>query len=387
MSDTPSVVVLGGGVIGLSAAWELARRGARVQVWDPRPGDGASHAAGGMLAPVSEASYDELDLLGLLLESHRRWPEFAARLHEASGIDPDLHETGSLHVGWDLDDSREMRRTADLLASYDLPHRRLTSRELRAAAPAIAPGARSGLQVDSDLWVDNRRVVQGLLMALSRSGVRLVARQGAPVVEDGRVVGVRTCDEGAPFEERCDEVVLAAGHESGRVPGVEDLVHLPVRAVKGQILRMTGAQGLLDRTVRGTVHGDRVYLIPRGHGELAIGATSEELDDIHVTGRGVLELLRAAITLMPEIGELALADSVARLRPGTSDNGPLLGRVATPGLVVATGHFRHGFLLTTATADVVADLVLDGTTHVEAALPFAADRFDQHDHHREELLP
>ncbi|AKT50262.1 glycine oxidase ThiO [Arsenicicoccus sp. oral taxon 190] len=371
----PHVIVLGGGVVGLACAWELARRGSTVELWDPTPGQGASHAAGGMLAPVSEASYDEQELLGLLLDSHRLWPDFAARLGSASGIDPELQQTGALHVGLDLDDARQVWRAAELLDRYDLPYSRLSTRELRRLSPALAPGARTALLVESDLSVDNRLVVQGLLTACLRAGVSLVPRRGAPLVVDGRVVGVGASDHGNPQESRGDAVVLAAGHESARVPGVADLLTLPIRPVKGQILRLAGAQGLLGHTVRGTVHGDHVYLIPRSTGELVVGATSEELDDTHVTGRGLLDLLRAATALLPEVGELRLLDAVARLRPGTPDNAPLLGLATTPGLVVATGHFRHGMLLTPVTAQVVAELVLDGATSVAAARPFTPDRF------------
>ncbi|WP_289032791.1 glycine oxidase ThiO [uncultured Arsenicicoccus sp.] len=374
-SPGPRVVVLGGGVVGLACAWSLARRGADVELWDPAPGQGASHAAGGMLAPVSEATYEEEDLLALALASHARWPDFAARLEAGSDISPDLHTEGALHVGMDLDDAREVWRTADLLERYSLPYQRLSSRELRWVAPALAPGARTALLVESDLWVDNRFVVQGLLAASARAGVELVPRRGGLVLEDGRVVGVTSCDHGPPLESRCDTVVLASGVDSGGVPGVAELVHLPLRPVKGQILRMSGARGLLGHTVRGTVHGDHVYLIPRATGELVIGATSEELGDTQVTGRGLLELLRAATTLLPEVGELTLVDAVARLRPGTPDNGPLLGRVGTPGLVVATGHFRHGMLLAPVTADLVTELVLDGATDIAEAAPFAATRY------------
>ncbi|MCH8612030.1 glycine oxidase ThiO [Arsenicicoccus dermatophilus] len=371
MSHPTDVVVLGGGVIGLSCALEIRRRGASVQLWDPAPGQGASHAAGGMLAPVSEASYDELDLLELLLESHSRWPGFAQRLAESSGVDPDLQTQGSLHVGLTLDDAREVWRTQALLESYDLSVARLSTRELRRLAPALAPGSRTALVVESDLAVDNRRVVLGLLAACERAGVSLVRRAGEPLVADGAVMGV-VAEDGAPT--RCDTVVLATGAAAGRCAALSGLLPLPVRPVKGQILRMAGASGLLDQTVRGTVHGDHVYLIPRGHGELAIGATSEELDDTRVTGRGLLELLRAATTLLPEVGELTLVDAVARLRPGTPDNGPLLGG-DVPGLVVAAGHYRHGMLLAPVTAEVVADLTLDRRTEVAAAEPFTPARF------------
>jgi glycine oxidase len=379
------IAVIGGGVIGLSIAWTLAQDGFAVEIHDDRPGLGASHAAAGMLAPISEASYEEPELLALGLASLRAWPEFAARLTHASGIDVGLRQEGSLLVGFDMDDTAGLARIADLLTRHDLQYDRLTSREAKALEPALSPRTRSALHVPGDHSVDNRLVVRALLTAAERSGVRFHRQRVGLVTVDGRAVGVRRADVDEPDHltapvHKADLVVLAAGDASADVPGLPDDARPPVRPVKGQILRLGGAAGLLGRTVRATVHGEHVYLVPRRHGELVVGATSEEVGaDLTVTAGAVHQLLRTAIEVVPEVAELELVEALARCRPGTPDNGPLIGPSTLPGLLVATGHYRGGFLLAPATGDaihrLISDLPVSGLVE-----PFAPQRFSRSAH-------
>jgi len=384
------VAVIGGGVIGLSIAWTLAQDGCAVAVYDDHPGLGASHAAAGMLAPVSEASFEEPELLALGLASLQAWPEFATRLTHASGLDVGLTAEGSLLVGFDMDDTVGLARIADLLTRHDLPYDRLTSREAHTLEPALSPRARSALHVPGDPSVDNRLVVRALLTAAERAGVRFHRQRVGPVIVDGRAVGVREVNVGVDLDEpdrpttpvhRADLVVLAAGAGSAHVPGLPDYARPPVRPVKGQILRLGGAAGLLGRTIRATVHGEHVYLVPRSHGELVVGATSEEVGvDLTVTAGAVHQLLHTAIEVVPEVAELELVETLARCRPGTPDNGPVIGSSLLPGLLVATGHFRSGVLLAPATSDaihrLVSDLPVPGVVR-----PFAARRFSGSAHH------
>ncbi len=384
------IAVIGGGVIGLSIAWTLAQDGCAVEVHDDLPGMGASHVAAGMLAPVSEVAYEEPELLAFGLASLQAWPEFAARLTQASGMDVELREEGSLLVGFDTDDAIALARVADLLTRHELTYHRLSSREARAVEPALSPRARTALHVPGDHSVDNRQVVQALLAAAERSGVRFHRQRVGLVTVDGRAVGVRRIDAGAvgngdPGQlntatapvHNADVVILAAGFGSAQVPGLPDCARPPVRPVKGQILRLGGAAGLLERTVRATVHGEHVYLVPRDNGELVVGATSEEVGaDLTVTAGGVHRLLRTAIEVVPEVAELELVEALARCRPGTPDNGPLIGFTALPGLLVATGHFRGGVLLAPATGDAMLRLAR-GLPAPGIIEPFAPQRFSR----------
>ena len=256
-------------------------------------------------------------------------------------------------------------RIADLLTRHGLKHHRLSSRQAHALEPALSPRARCALDIPGDTSVDNRMVVRALLTAADRAGVRFHRQRVGVVIADGRAVGVRRVDGGQSdlppaSVHQADLVLLAAGAGSAQVPGLPDDPRSPVRPVKGQILRLGGSAGLLGRTVRATVHGAHVHLVPRSHDELVVGATSEEVGaDLTVTAGAVHQLLRTAIEVVPEVAELDLVEALTRCRPGTPDNGPLIGPSSLPGLLVTTGHFRSGVLLAPATSDAIHRLVLD----------------------------
>ncbi|MEV4178850.1 FAD-dependent oxidoreductase [Nonomuraea sp. NPDC049709] len=372
-------VIVGGGVVGLSVAWRMARAGRQVTVVDPAPGTGASHAAAGMLAPVSEVTYTEAPLLRLGMASLRRWPAFAAELSADAGLDEatgpgaeqgpnrpgegqglnrpgagrglDLRSDGTLDVAFGADDLAALDELAAFMDKLGLPVERLTGRECRRLEPMLAPSVRGGLLAAGDAWVDPRRVTAALLAALERRGVPLVRARATGLLreggrEGGAVTGVRL--DGDPAELRAERVVVAAGAWSA------ELAEVPVRPVKGQIMRLRSPQPLLGRCVRGTVHGSYVYLVPRGDGELVVGATQEELGfDTRVTAGGLYELLRDARELVPGVTELEVADVVAGLRPGTPDNLPVIGPSGTPGLAFATGHHRGGVLLAPLTTAIL----------------------------------
>ncbi|HZH21023.1 MAG TPA: glycine oxidase ThiO [Geodermatophilus sp.] len=364
------VAVAGGGLIGLATAWRAAQRGLSVTVVDDSPGTGASAAAAGMLAPVTEAGYREEALLRLGLASVQRWPAFAADVEAASGTPVGLRTAGTLVVGFDEDDVRELTALHAFQTELGLAAERLTPRESRRREPSLTPRVRGGLLVAGDHSVDGRALHAALLRAAEDTGVRLVRdRVTALRVDGGRAAGLETAGGASVV---AGSVVLALGAHSGRLPGVPPL---PVRPVKGQILRLAGATDLLEGTVRALVRGRQVYLVPYAGDRLIVGATTEERGfDPTVTAGGVHDLLHDAIDVVPGISELELVETLARWRPGTPDNAPLLGPGPLPGLVLATGHHRNGVLLTPVTAEVTAELLATGTLP-ELAAPFTADRF------------
>ncbi|MDP9396396.1 MAG: glycine oxidase ThiO [Actinomycetota bacterium] len=368
------VVVVGAGLIGLAVAWRAACTGLSVVVVDPTPGTGASQAAAGMLAPVAEASYGEESLLELSRASLLRYPAFVEDVERASGQQVGLRTAGTVVVGFDADDVHALDELHRFQCELGLDVERLGARDCRRVEPALTPRLRSGLRVRGDHSVDGRALHAALLVAGERQGVHLVAqRVRALRVADGRVTGVELAD-GA--ELAADTVVVAAGAWSAQLPGLPAGA-LPVRPVKGQILRLRGdaREPLLTGTVRALVRGRHVYLVPYGRDGLIVGATVEEMGfDATVTAGAVFELLRDAIEVVPGVAELELVETLARWRPGTPDNAPLLGPTGVPGLVAATGHHRNGVLLTPVTADVIASLLVTGAP-AELAAPFAPDRF------------
>ncbi len=364
------VLVAGAGVIGLAVAWRAALGGLSVAVVDDAPGAGASRAAAGMLAPVTEATYGEEGLLGLARASLARYPSFVAELEEATGLPVGLRTAGTLLVGFDADDLAAVAELHAYQRELGLDAERLTPRECRRLEPGLSTRVRGGLRVAGDHLVDPRAMHAALRVAAERAGARLVpSRADALLVEDGRATGLVLAGE--PL--RAATVVLALGAHSGRLPGLPPAA-VAVRPVKGQILQLRGTP-VLEGTVRALVRGRKVYLVPYGGDRLVVGATVEELGfDDRVTAGAVLDLLRDACEVVPGVSELELVETLARFRPGTPDNAPLLGPCALPGLVLATGHHRNGVLLTPVTADAVAQLLLSGALP-EVAAPFTAGRF------------
>jgi len=372
------VVVIGAGTIGLAAAWRMAARGMTVAVVDPEPGRGASWAAAGMLAPVSEVHHGEEPLLALALESARRWPAFAAELGAAVGRPIGYRTEGTLVVAVDDGDKAWAEDLYRFQRELGLDVQWLTGRRARQLEPAIAPGVRGAIWAPGDHQVDNRLLVGALLHAAVAAGV-VVHRERAVRLEcsAGAVSGVGLSG-GTTLH--ATTVVLAAGSWSGQLEGLPPGAAPAVRPVKGQIVRLLPCERapVLTRTVRGMVQGSSVYVVARHDGSVVVGATVEERGfDTTVTAGAVYELLRDAHRVVPGVTEMVLGEVTVGLRPGTPDNAPIVGRApvqGVDGLVVATGHYRQGILLTPLTADAVTAVVCGDEPPAEMT-PFGPGRF------------
>jgi glycine oxidase len=375
-SVSADVVVAGGGVIGTAIAWRAAAAGLGVVVVDPECGNAASLVAAGMLAPVSESLFGEEALLRLNLLAVRRFPAFAAELEEATGHITGLRREGTLAVAYDPDDQAALTRLTAFRRSAGLDAEELDNRACRRLEPFLAPGVRGGVLFAGDWSVDNRRYAAALREATRAAGVWTVRDSVAEVLADGgRVAGVRLAGGDTIGAEA---VVVAAGCWSGGIAGLPDGLPGVVRPVKGQLLRLRlpgGMSPVLTRTVRALVRGTDVYLVPRADGEMIVGATSEERGpDQTVTAGAVHDLLRDALSVLPVTSELILAETCAGLRPGTPDNGPVVGAAGPDGLLLATGHYRNGILMSAATADA-AVAYLTGRLPAPEWEPFSPRRF------------
>jgi glycine oxidase len=349
------VLVVGGGVIGLSCAWQLAREGHDVTLVAPDPGhDGAGWVAGGMLAPVAEAQFGEASLTRLLLHAAGCWKEFATTLEDESGTPVGYDESGTLTVALGASDRAALH---DLLAyqhSLGLTADRRSASECRALVPALSPAVRGGIEVPGDHRVDNRALLTALLAACRAQQVHVIEGTVTAVSAGPAVV----LSDGSRVDS--DIVLLAAGVGTPHLGGLEQAGLPEIRPVKGHILRMGPTENSphLPRTVRGLVHGRSVYLVPRPDGTVVVGATMEERgDDTSVQAGAVHQLLSDARAVVPGLDEMRLMEASAGLRPSTADNRPCVGWTGLPGVAVACGHFRNGILLAPLTAQAVVALV------------------------------
>lgn len=320
------VDVLGAGIVGLTVADELGRRGHDVVVVDRDPAGGATYAAAGMLSPGAEVWHGEEEILRLGLASLALWPALAERLGVA------LRRTGTLLVGYDGGDLQQVERQVALLGRHGHEARLLGRAGVRATEPALARVAGGALLPD-EASVDPRAVCAALL---DRVALREAPRPDAAVT------------------------VVATG---ARLPAPWTGL---VSGVRGEVLRLR-SDDPPRRTVRGWVGGEAVYLVPRGDGRVVLGATSEAHSAPPVlTGGGALRLLASARALWPALDRAELVEGTARDRPATADGLPLIGPSGVEGVVLAAGHYRHGVLLAPLTARLVADHLETG--HVDPAV-------------------
>ncbi|GAB3130069.1 glycine oxidase ThiO [Tsukamurella serpentis] len=333
------VSVVGGGTVGLSVAWSLARRGAAVTVFDPEPGCGASWVAGGMIAPYSEAWPGEQELSELGARSLRLWEGFARDLQSyADG--PLVTARGTVWLAVDDGDAQDLATIAAAVNDEALFSALRPSEAVRAVAGA-APRIRAAAQAPTEIAVDNRLVHRALLAACADTGVQL-REQAVPAPIDPRTL---------PGEA----VIVCAGTDSASL-----VPQLGIRPVKGEVVRLRRGPSCLPPptvTVRARVHGRQVYVVPRSDG-VVVGATQYE-DDRNLTPRigPVVDLLDDAFTVLPFLREYDLIEVIAGLRPASPDNLPVIAPLGDR-LFAATGHGRNGILLAPVTAVRAADMVL-----------------------------
>ena len=351
---TWDVIIIGGGIIGLSLAIALRKRGVTVLVVERgEPGREASHAAAGMLADFPLEIPPGLQTLATA--SARMYPDFVHELQDESGTNVDLRDQGTIFFAT----PDQLRERPSLVTDCPLPS---ALDELEPALghlnlAAIYPKERS---------VDPRALTAAALKAAHHRGVDIAS--GTAVTEvllaDGRVIGVGT--ERSSYSAAV--VVNCAGAWAGQLPPLQ----FPTRPVKGQMLALVGETRDL---VRHVIRAPEIYLVPRSDGRILVGATVEEAGYDKRTDAPTIQRMRqAAVRLVPALAQARMLEAWAGLRPGSPDNLPILGATRIPGYFVATGHFRDGILLTPVTAQVMAQMITGGQSDYDV-LPFSPARF------------
>ena len=362
------IIVVGGGVIGCASAYELAKAGCAVTLFErASPGAEASGAAAGLLAPLGASwsrAFEEL-----AIASWRLYPRVAAELRERTGIDVEYVTRGTIYPLFTAQDVREAAALAGRPIAREFGIEAWDSSEAHDREPALSMKVRGAMFVKGDHWVNNERLTRAYAEAAVAVGVMvhtgdMVSRV---LVEDARARGVSV--DGERYE--ADVVVLAAGAWTGELAATFG-ARLPVEPRRGQIVALSQVPAV----VRHCVHGDEVYLVPRLSGELLVGATVERVGfQRAVTADAVSSLLRAAIDLVPALASLPVARSWCGFRPWTADGLPVIGPwPRAEGLVLATGHFRSGILLAPITAQLVTEWITRGRPSMAAEM-FLPDRF------------
>ncbi len=370
MDNKPNVVVVGGGVIGCSVAWQLARKGIKVTLIERgQPGEEASGAAAGMLAPQAEVAHGSNGpLFELCLASREIYPDFVAELEDETQIRIGYGQTGTLFVAASFAETAMLAKVIQQQEEKGLPYEELSRAQVHELEPALGDQVLAGLLLPMDHYVDNRALVKALVTAGIERGVQF--RTGTPavglIIEGSQVTGVKVPDEAL----RADVVVNAAGSWAGQIDSRFRL-EIPVKPVRGQIVQLQWRHPAL----RHLIHSAQGYLVPWPEGRILLGSTMENAGyNKSVTAGGIHQLLDGALKIVPGLGEASLQTAWAGFRPGTPDGLPILGWSQTPGLMVAAGHFRNGILLAPITAQLICDLILKKKPS-NALEPFSPLRF------------
>lgn len=371
------VLIIGGGVIGLSIARELARRGVRVTVVERGCfGGESSHAAAGMLAPQAEAEMDD-DFFHLACASREMYAGFAAELLDESGIDIELDTTGTLYLALcESDESLLARRYEwQRRAGYEVES--LSAQETYKLEPQLSAQVRRALLFPRDGQVENRRLIAALIKANERYGVQLISStevtninfEDAPDIKIETTTGDIICAarvlvaSGAWSSGFLNQVVSHSQTVSHHVTTARGEASI-IEPVRGQMVCLAARPAM----VRHVVYSPRGYLVPRRDGRLLTGATVEHVGfDKRVTAGGIESLIRHATEIAPHVANLQFVEAWAGLRPRAIDNLPIVGAFseaspALKNLYFATAHYRNGILLAPLTAHAIADLITDTVT-------------------------
>jgi glycine oxidase len=348
------VIVIGGGVIGCSIALGLARAGLKVAVFERgRVGCESSRAAAGMLSPQVEAA-SRGPFLDLCLRSRSMYRDYAAALTEASGIDVEYRDEGTLCVALDDEEAAEVRGWASWQAGAGLAVEQVPVNLIREMEPAVTEAALAAIFIPGDHQVESRRLMDALSIAARRAGVEVAEGEDVCglLVERERVTGVACGNR----RFHAGAVVVAAGSWSGRLLAPAGL-RIDVAPARGQMVAVRGGGKAPGRVL----HSKRCYLVPRNDGRILIGATVEYAGfEKALTVRGINSLLAAAVELAPSLEACEVIESWSGLRPDTPDHLPVMGETGIKGLLLATGHFRNGILLAPVTAELITDMLING---------------------------
>jgi glycine oxidase len=355
---TFDVAIAGGGLIGASIALELARAGLRVGVFDRQElGQEASWAGAGILSPAPESAA-MIPLVAPGKASMALYPEFVGMVEEISGQSTGYRPKGTLQALFTRDAREELSTVIALHHGLGLMAEPLSAQDARELEPAVSEELEAGVLRPDEASVDNRAMTRAVLEAARRSGVEIFPSRQVVAIwrESTRCQGLQLAQERIAAQW----TVVAAGCFSAEIAGAAAFA--PVRPAKGQMVALRAADLRIERVL----WSDKIYLVPRNNGRILAGATVEHVGfDKSLTVGGLEKVLSAAIELAPGLADARVEETWAGLRPDSPDHLPILGPTDVEGLLVATGHFRSGILLTPITARLIREWVTQQRVSVD----------------------
>jgi glycine oxidase len=368
---TKDVLIVGGGVIGLSIARELHKRGVgKITVVDAGTcASEASWAAAGMLGPQAEAD-ESGPFFDLCVRSRDLYPAFADELLEETGVDIELDRAGTFYLAFSADDLMKMRERFDWQRAAGMDVELVDAKSVRAAEPFVSPDVIEALYFAGDWQVDNRKICSALRQYCEMKDIEL--RENTAVNEvlsnAKKAYGVRT----DPETLIADEVILAAGAWTSNILLSERLQLPAIEPVLGQMIAFRTESRVFQRVI----YCRDGYIVPRRDGRVLAGSTTEKTGfKRKTTDTAASALFSMACTIAPDLATRAIDDHWCGLRPRAVDGLPIIGRPnGIDGLFIATAHYRNGILLAPVTAALAADTIMGSDRIADDAI-FGPDRF------------
>ena len=340
-------------MIGGAVALELARAGLRVAVFDrQQPGQEASWASAGILSPAPE-SPGMIALVPLGKASISLYPQFVSEVEEISGKNTGFRQKGTLQALFSHDTKAELSTIIALHHGLGLKAEPLRADDARELEPALSEEIEAAVLRPEEASIDNRALTVAVLEAARRSGAEIFPGNGARAIwrEGNRCIGLLLQSE----RVEAKWTIIAAGCFSAAIEGVAG--YAPVQPAKGQMAALRAD----DLEIKRVLWSEKVYLVPRDDGRILAGATVEHAGfDKRTTAGGIQKILSAALDLAPGLANARIEETWAGLRPDSADHLPILGPTDVDGLLMATGHFRSGILLTPITARLVREWITEG---------------------------
>ena len=354
------ILIIGGGIIGLSIAWRLIGIGKKVIIIDKKNlGKEASWAAAGMLSGRLDLKPCEKKLLPIFEKSHLAWPKFAEELENKSGKSIGYKKEGTLRVACDLDEEKKLKNNYDFLKNNKVNITWLSGDKIRDKEPYVSNNVLSGFFSPDDHHVNNRYILDALITILKKNKNNCIFKENTEVekiiTNKNQVIGVKTNNEII----KTKEIIVCSGAWTSKIKNIE-IKEVPIRPVKGQMVCLKVPKNI--SLLKHILWRENVYLVPRNNSDLIIGATEEEMGyDKSLTVGGIYNLLKIAREVLPAIEDLSIAESWSGLRPTSRDDAPIIGpSKKLKGLIYATGHHKNGILLAPLTSSVIKNYYLNG---------------------------
>ena len=354
------ILIIGGGIIGLSIAWRLIDIGKKVIIIDKKNlGKEASWAAAGMLSGRLDLKPCEKKLLPIFEKSHLAWPKFAEELENKSGKSIGYKKEGTLRVACDLDEEKKLKNNYDFLKNNKVNITWLSGDKIRDKEPYVSNNVLSGFFSPDDHHVNNRYILDALITILKKNKNNCIFKENTEVekiiTNKNQVIGVKTNNEII----KTKEIIVCSGAWTSKIKNIE-IKEVPIRPVKGQMVCLKIPKNI--SLLKHILWRENVYLVPRNNSDLIIGATEEEMGyDKSLTVGGIYNLLKVAREVLPAIEDLSIVESWSGLRPTSRDDAPIIGpSKKLKGLIYATGHHKNGILLAPLTSSVIKNYYLNG---------------------------